>query len=323
MLLSVPLITGALGLASSISIDARVKTDILLRDYCGLGVHDYVEYLVIDNLRWDGWLADNEDPGNPGAYLVPTDICGKTINIGVTQQAGLPPDSYTGPPLGNPLVTIPGVSAYNDRRFQTSKTVSIPNPAGGSSINYTITVINRDTDPATLVQIQDTLPAGFAYDWTNGPSELTLPGMLLQYIDPTVIPGGGTGCAVEIGCIGKADVVLVLDNSGSIDADELAILKEAAKLLVDSFYLHETYGTIIGVTRFNWSSSSVHVMSDDAASLKAAIDDVDPAPWWAFTNIVAGLNGAAAQFATGPGRPHSSQHHNLYHRRRRHFWQRR
>ena len=213
-----------------------------------MSVHQYTEYLVIDTVRWDGWLAANEDPGFPGEYAVATDVCGETIDIGVTQQADLAAASYNGPPLGDPLITIPGISDYDDRRFQTFKAVSDPNPTGGDPVNYTITVVNRDADPAPLVQIQDNLPAGFAYDWTAVPSELTLPGMPPQDIDPTVIPGGGTGCAVEIGCIGKSDVVLVLDNSGSINAAELAILKDAAKLLVDSFYLHETYGSIIGIT---------------------------------------------------------------------------
>ena len=59
LVFSVPVITGSLSLASTIDIDARVKTDIVHRDYCGLSVHQYTEYLVIDTVRWDGWLAAN------------------------------------------------------------------------------------------------------------------------------------------------------------------------------------------------------------------------------------------------------------------------
>lgn len=42
LLFSVPLITGSLNLAQNTSIDARVKTDITHRQYCGLGVEEYL-----------------------------------------------------------------------------------------------------------------------------------------------------------------------------------------------------------------------------------------------------------------------------------------
>ena len=66
MLFSVPLITGSLGLAQSTTVDSRVKNDILRQSYCGLAVPEYIDYLVVDASRWDGWLADNADAGNPG-----------------------------------------------------------------------------------------------------------------------------------------------------------------------------------------------------------------------------------------------------------------
>ena len=59
-----------MGLAQSTAVDSQVKTDILHRSYCGLGVHEYIQYLVIDTVRWDPWLAANEDPSNPGEYEV-------------------------------------------------------------------------------------------------------------------------------------------------------------------------------------------------------------------------------------------------------------
>ncbi|MEE8159978.1 MAG: hypothetical protein V3T78_11545, partial [Dehalococcoidia bacterium] len=60
-----------------------------------------------------------------------------------------------------------------------------------------------------------------------------------------------------------ADVVLVLDNSGSINASELVDLKNASNAIVDAFKLWDTDGRIrIGVTRFRGTSESVVGMTD-------------------------------------------------------------
>ena len=197
LLFSVPLITASLNLAQNTSIDARVKTGIVHRQYCGLAVAEYLSYLLADSTRWTNWLADNIDPDDPsGATSTETvDPCGKSITIRVAQQPTLPPDSTTDA-LGNPLITIPPISSYSNRNFQTSKTVSDPNPNGGDSITYTIMVINRDSTATTLNQIEETLPPGFSYDCSAPADQLTLPGM-----DPqTIVPDDGpcpTGSEIE------------------------------------------------------------------------------------------------------------------------------
>ena len=171
LVFSVPLITGSLGLTQATSIDARVKNDVMHQDYCGMAVHEYIEYLSEDTERWDDWLAGNEDLANPGVYEVAADLCGETINVGLTQLADLPPDAYTTPPLGDPLLTIPDHIDYDGREFQTSKTVSNSNPIGGNSVTYTITVVNRDGADLNLETIRDTLPLGFNYDCGGPPDQ--------------------------------------------------------------------------------------------------------------------------------------------------------
>ena len=61
----------------------------------------------------------------------------------------------------------------------------------------------------------------------------------------------------------------------------------------------------LGVTRFNKNSFPVHDMSIDSTSLKAGINIVENCPQeglgLCITDIVAGLEGAAAQFSTGLG----------------------
>ena len=185
LLFSIPLITASLDLAQVSNIDARVKNQIVERQYCGLAVEEFLSYLLLDGTRWSTWLSDNEDPSDPsGATSTETvNPCGKNITVTVVQNPTLPSDSTTDP-LGNPLLTIPPISSYSNRDFQTSKTVSESNPIGGQSVTYTITVVNRDSTPTTLNQIEDTLPTGFTYD-CNGPADqLTLPGAVPVDISP-------------------------------------------------------------------------------------------------------------------------------------------
>ena len=183
LLFSVPLITASLNLAQNTSIDARVKTGIVERHYCGLAVQEYVDYLLLDSGRWDKWLTDHVDPLDPTKSTeTVTNACGKSLTITVVQQ--LDPSDSTDDPLGDPLITIPPLSAYSNRDFQTLKTVSDPNPNGGDSVTYTITVINRSDTATTLNRIEETLPPGFSYDCDAPADKLTLPGTSPQDILP-------------------------------------------------------------------------------------------------------------------------------------------
>ncbi|MCI0801894.1 MAG: DUF11 domain-containing protein [Chloroflexi bacterium] len=187
LLFSVPLITASLNLAQNTAIDARVKTIIMQRQYCGLAVNEYLTYLLADTARWDVWLATNVDPGDPtgATHTETTDLCGKDITITVIQQAVLPPadvdDSL------DSLVTIPALAAYNKRALQVTKTVSDSNPTGGDSVTYTITVANRDDAQADLRNIKETLPDGFSYDCSGPADQLTLPGAT----PADIVPKGG------------------------------------------------------------------------------------------------------------------------------------
>ena len=106
-----------------------------------------------------------------------------------------------------------------------------------------------------------------------------------------------------------ADVVLALDNSGSVSSSELQDLKDASNALVDAFSLDITGGRIrVGVTRFRGSSESVVGLTDvDAHPSNTPLHNginglVQGGPGLSSgTNIVVGLLGGAAQFATGLG----------------------
>lgn len=180
LLFSIPLISGSLGLVQTISIDARVKTDLMHRDYCALAVHEYINYLLADTSRWEYFLANNVDSSDATKVTATVDVCGEDITLTVTQQPPNPGED----PL-DPLPIIPIDSAYSQRDYQTYKTVSDSYPLAGASVKYTLTVINRAGDPVVLTEIRDTLPDGFTYDCSAPKSLLTLPGMEPQEVDPS------------------------------------------------------------------------------------------------------------------------------------------
>lgn len=102
-----------------------------------------------------------------------------------------------------------------------------------------------------------------------------------------------------IGCLEKADVMLVLDRSGSIDSGELAIMKTAAKAFVDSL-APSADGTHIGLATFATSASlDVHLTSD-GESVKTAIDAITTG---GLTNLEMGIRTADAEL-DNPGDGH-------------------
>ena len=117
--------------------------------------------------------------------------------------------------------------------------------------------------------------------------------------------------------VAYADLAIVLDVSGSVSSSELADLKNAANIIVDRFNLENTDGRVaIGVTRFRGSSQVMQVMTDvdvhgTSEPLHTVINDLVQGGEEQFdpyfpeldsgTNIVAGLQGGGATYATGLG----------------------
>lgn len=98
---------------------------------------------------------------------------------------------------------------------------------------------------------------------------------------------------------GQADVMLVLDRSGSISPTELGQLKTAAKDFIDSLGLSLT-GIHAGKSSFATTGNLNHHLSDDPTSVKAAIDAVVAG---GFTNLKEGIDLAKTEM-DNPGDLH-------------------
>ena len=161
--LTVPLITAALGLASTLSVDSRVKTQIAKHQYSALGGDQH----ALHRLLSDGGYGAGLVPGVPDTYTV--DLNGGPVQVTVTKLSA---------PQGAPPPAGPGFL-----QLQTTVVVT-PTTAPASTtttFDYTITVENYGPDARSLDQVHDGLPADFAYVLasTNGVTTVD-PSMTLE-----------------------------------------------------------------------------------------------------------------------------------------------
>ncbi|MBI4339819.1 MAG: isopeptide-forming domain-containing fimbrial protein [Chloroflexi bacterium] len=144
--LAVPIVTAALGLASALSSDSRVKTGILKSQYCVMGADQYALY----RLAYEVGYAVGLVIGVPSTSTVALDSQECTVTV---------------MKLSEPNMSPPPPPADNSRRFQTTKTVLPTTALPGvlTTFTYTILAENRDDQEENLQKIHDSLPPGFSY----------------------------------------------------------------------------------------------------------------------------------------------------------------
>jgi hypothetical protein len=107
-----------------------------------------------------------------------------------------------------------------------------------------------------------------------------------------------------------ADIVLIMDVSASISSSEMDAFKQAANAIVDAFNLPENGERYwMGLTTFGRFNQPVINMTNQSAAMHQGINSLsstsiftcfsNPNHIACGTNIVAGINGSAAQFLTG------------------------
>lgn len=146
MALAIPIVTAALSLASTLSIDSRVKTGILRSQYNSIGGSEYILHRLIHDPAYVDSLPVGEE-----AHETIT-LNGVPVELSVTKNI-------------SPLWDPPPANITSSRRLQSSKVVT---PTTGTpwvltTFTYTITVENRDDEPENLTKIHDGLPEGFSY----------------------------------------------------------------------------------------------------------------------------------------------------------------
>jgi hypothetical protein len=157
-------------------------------------------------------------------------------------------------------------------------------------------------DQAFVDSLEIGVPTPYQYLCEGGG---TAPGeIILRYV-PASVPAYLSEYAY-------ADIVLVTDVSSSINTEEMSAFKQAAHAIVDGFNLDENGERYrVGLSRFGKFSEPVVDVTDQSAPLHTAIDGYtstsifscfsNPDQIACGTNIVAGLNGGVAQYATGLG----------------------
>ncbi len=127
-----PIVTASLGLASTLSVDSRVKTAMLKGQYSSLGGYEHGLYRLVHPPN-NGYVQSLQ-PGVADVYTL-------TINGNVTTVSILM--------LSEPPGDVPPPSADSERGLRTFVTVdpAIGDPAVASTFTYTI---RSRTGPTSL-----------------------------------------------------------------------------------------------------------------------------------------------------------------------------
>ena len=150
MALAIPIVTAALGLASTLTIDSRVKTDITKAQYTKLGIPDIIGDILINDPDFLDSLDDDLDgDGIADGGEIIIDINDEEVIVTV-----MPDDPDVDDPSGGEGLRV---------TKQVSSTTAPVESSIPTIFTYTITVENTTGVPIKLKRIHDGLPIGFSY----------------------------------------------------------------------------------------------------------------------------------------------------------------
>ncbi len=146
MALAVPLITAYLGLASTLSIDSRLKTDRMKSQYATMGGVEHVTYRLV----YEDGYAEGLPLGQAVNYIIT--LNGIDVTVAVTKTNEPPsPDSIP-----------PGIT---NRAFRITKWVfpTSVSPDTQTTYTYTAELSNTTDTEKTINSIRDDFPEGLTY----------------------------------------------------------------------------------------------------------------------------------------------------------------
>ena len=146
MALAVPLITAYLGLASTLSIDSRLKTDRMKSQYATMGGVEHVAYRLV----YENGYADGLPLGQAVNYIITLNEIDVTVTVTKTNE---PPTPESIPP------------GITNRAFRITKWVfptSVP-PDTQTTYTYTVDLSNMTDTEKTINSIRDDFPEGLTY----------------------------------------------------------------------------------------------------------------------------------------------------------------
>lgn len=160
MVLAIPVITSALALASTLTLDMRAKSDDLMGEYSLLGAEQIALRLLITRLEATTTLT----------YINGVPSTTTVVQL-IEQPSPLPFTTRSGKRLFTTKIASPSTAAENASPSATT--------------TFTITVENKAELPITLKSVHDELPHDFKYK--AGTSRMTdNAGNTLSTADPTI-----------------------------------------------------------------------------------------------------------------------------------------
>ena len=148
LMLSVPLVIAAQKLASTLALDSRAKTDIVMTQYSNWGASEHVRFRLAHE---DGYV-ENLPLNSQQSYVVR--LNGKDITVTVMKTAQ---------PTPPPPLTSPPSESGRDFRTEKSVTPTTATPGFLTTFTYTINVWNTASTTQELTTVFDELPVGLSY----------------------------------------------------------------------------------------------------------------------------------------------------------------
>lgn len=191
----------------------------------------------------------------------------------------------------------------------TEATLSLIDPSGVADELATFTADGEppgELELPTPPEVRDLLPGETTFELRYTAVDLVTGETRDEVVGgPDDTSGGAQPGTFTVGlkpCLSAQDVVLILDTSGSIDADEFALEQQFAVELIDGLPVSED-DTKVGVTQFASSAGEILPLSGNAASAISAVTSIDKGAFGSGTNLGPAISSAQSTVSGEGGRP--------------------